>query len=201
MRYSARWFGDLPHEMINRTLELELAPGRVYLSARAHRHIAIDHAPDYRIVMDAIEATILSPTFVGQAPRHAANFEMIKRLAVIEEDEAGRTLKRYFVLVAIRLEPDENGCYRIVRAIRSIRRMSTTAAWRGGCGRQKERLPQEPPRPLAGRHPGSLGRHKAVSYLGPPRCVRWPFSPQRVPAACICIGYGQVNTKFVVSYR
>jgi hypothetical protein len=114
MRYDARWLGDLPHEMINLTLGLELAPGRVYLSALAHRHMATDHPADYPIVINAIKAAVTAPTFLGQAPRHAANFEVIKRVTVTEQDENGVVLKRHLVLVAICLEPDEAGCYRIV---------------------------------------------------------------------------------------
>jgi hypothetical protein len=95
---------------------MELRPGQVYLSARAHEHIASDHASDYRLVIDTLAAAITEPTYLGQAPHHASNFEAIKRVAVTEEDEGGKILRRYYVLVAIRFEPDLRGDYRIVSA-------------------------------------------------------------------------------------
>lgn len=99
--------------MINRTLGTALEPGRVYLSTQAHRHIATDHAGDYRLVMDTIEVAIREPTYLGQAPRQASNFELIKRVAVQEEDESGKVLRRYHVLIAVSLEPDDRGDYRV----------------------------------------------------------------------------------------
>lgn len=114
MKYKAKRFGPLPHVVINRTLSMELHAGRVYLSASAHRHIAQDHASDYRVVMDSLEATIAEPTYLGQAPHQENNFEAIKRITVIEQDESGRVLRRFYVLVAICFEPDERGDYRVV---------------------------------------------------------------------------------------
>jgi len=83
--YQAQRLGQLPHEIINCTLGLELEPGEVYLSGKAHRHIANDHVADYRLVMDAIELAISEPTYVGQAPHHPRNIEVIKRVTVAEE--------------------------------------------------------------------------------------------------------------------
>lgn len=65
-KYPAKQLGDLPHAIINRTLGTALEPGRVYLSTQAHRHIATDHAGDYRLVMDTIEVAIREPTYLGQ---------------------------------------------------------------------------------------------------------------------------------------
>lgn len=76
----------------------------VWLSSAAHRHIAEDHPPDYPTCIAALPDAIAAPTFVGQAPRHSRNFELVKRI--------GRP-DRQAVLVAISLEPDETGRLRV----------------------------------------------------------------------------------------
>jgi|tagenome__1003787_1003787.scaffolds.fasta_scaffold20467564_2 hypothetical protein len=114
MRYRAQRLGLLPHELVSRTLGMDLAPGRVYLSAAAHRHIAKEHPADYRMVISTLEAAIAQPTYLGQAPHQPDNFECIKRVTITEQDESGRVLHRYYVLIAICFEPDDHGDYRVV---------------------------------------------------------------------------------------
>jgi CO/xanthine dehydrogenase FAD-binding subunit len=103
--YKPLLLGPLPTQAIDATLGTELEPGQVYLSARAHEHIAKDHPADYAVVMRHLPAVVARPTFVGQAPLHARNMELIGRVRV-----AGR---RGHVLVAVGLEPDEGGRYRV----------------------------------------------------------------------------------------
>jgi hypothetical protein len=103
-RYPALDLGDLPVDVINATLGTDLAPGRVRLSAVAHRHIAEDHPDDYPVCRLALAQTIAEPTLIGQAPRHGRNFELIRRV----QDAQGRA-----ILVAIGLEPDDAGAYRV----------------------------------------------------------------------------------------
>jgi hypothetical protein len=103
--YPARSLGELPVDLINRLLGTELEPGVARLSSTAHRHIATDHAADYAACMKALPSVIQAPSFIGQAPRHGRNFEMVKRLAM----EDGRA-----VLVAVGLAPDSCGAYRVV---------------------------------------------------------------------------------------
>lgn len=103
-RYPALDLGPLPVDLINRTLGTELDPGRVRLSARAHRHLAEDHPDDYRTCMAALPGAIAAPTYIGQAPRHSRNIELVKRV---------RGLQGWMVLVAVGLEPDRRGDYRV----------------------------------------------------------------------------------------
>lgn len=100
--------GPLPVEMINRTLGTELEAGEVRVSSKAHKHIAEDHAEDYEVVLENIEATITTPTFLGQAPHHARNIELVRRVRL--EGRLG------YVLVAVGLEPDDHGSYRVCSA-------------------------------------------------------------------------------------
>jgi len=103
-RYSAVLLGDLPVAAINAALGTELEPGPVRLSEAAHRHMAEDHPNDYPDCIAVLPQTVAAPTFIGQAPRHGRNFEMVKRV-VRPNGKA--------VLVAIGLEPDDAGAYRV----------------------------------------------------------------------------------------
>lgn len=102
--YDARDLGPLPVDLINSALGTELEPGRAVLSARAHRHMAVDHPADYPICMAALADAIAAPNFIGQDPKHRENFEIVKRVGLPD----GRA-----VLVAIGLEIDDDGCYRV----------------------------------------------------------------------------------------
>ena len=103
-RYPALDLGWLPVDLINRTLGIELEPGRVRLSTRAHRHVAEDHPDDYATCLAALPTAITAPSYVGQAPHHGENFQLVKRVPGLQ----GR-----MVLVAVGLEPDGRGDYRV----------------------------------------------------------------------------------------
>ncbi len=103
-RYPALHLGWLPVDLINRTLGTELDPGRVRLSGRAHRHIAEDHPNDYAVCMKALPSAVTAPTYIGQAPHHAGNIELVRRV---------RGVEGWMVLVALGLEPDGRGDYRV----------------------------------------------------------------------------------------
>jgi hypothetical protein len=102
-QYKPRNCGNLPVDLINRTLNTELKPGSVRLSSQAHRHIAVDHPEDYAVVLQHLLAAISDPTYIGQSPKQRSNFEMVKRVA-----GSGA-----FVLIAIGLETDDYGEYRV----------------------------------------------------------------------------------------
>jgi hypothetical protein len=104
IRYTAVDLGPLPTEMINRALGTELEPGHVHLSAVAHRHMAEDHPSDYAVCIAALAHAVAAPSFIGQAPGHGGNFEMIRRIA----RPSGKA-----VLVAIGLMVDGAGRYRV----------------------------------------------------------------------------------------
>ena len=102
--YPAIVLGPLPVAAINATLDTELEPGRVRLSARARQHVAEDRPDDYSVCFPALAAAIAAPSFIGQAPRRTGNFEMLRRI----NHPAGK-----LVLVAIGLETDGTGGYRV----------------------------------------------------------------------------------------
>ena len=104
-RYKAVDLGPLPVDAINKALGTELEAGEARLSATAHKHMAEDHASDYVACIAALPSAIVGPTFVGQAPEHTRNFEIIRRVPRPD---------RKSVLVAVCMEPDDRGAYRVV---------------------------------------------------------------------------------------
>ena len=66
--------------------------------------MAEDHAEDYAVCFGALRIAILAPTFIGQAPGHTRNFEMIRRIARPD----GKA-----VLVAVSLDLDSQGEYAV----------------------------------------------------------------------------------------
>lgn len=104
MNYPALDLGYLPTEIINRTLGIELEPGPVHMNRLAHRHAAEAHPDDYPICRQHIAEVIRDPTFIGQAPKHRENIELLRRL----REPPGSA-----VLVAVSLGLDESGRYRV----------------------------------------------------------------------------------------
>jgi hypothetical protein len=101
--YKPVLLGPLPVDAINATLGTELESGEVYLSGRARQHIAEDHPADYPLVMRHLAAVVGAPTFVGRAPRHSRDIELVGRVPTAGD--------RGYVLVAVGLELDERGRY------------------------------------------------------------------------------------------
>lgn len=102
--YPAIDLGPLPVELVNAVLGTELEPGLVRLSERAHQHMAEDHPDDYPLCLASLQLAISSPSFMGQAPKRTGNFEMLRRV----NHPDGKV-----VLVAIGLETDQRGNYRV----------------------------------------------------------------------------------------
>lgn len=115
MKYPRIKFGPFPHKMVEKTLNLELEPGGLYLSAQAHKHIAEDHPTDYPIVGINLDNCVNNPNYIGQSPRHQRNIEFVKRLPVRDKLYDGtERIITYIALVAVSVERDQYGDYRIV---------------------------------------------------------------------------------------
>jgi hypothetical protein len=119
--YPALDLGPLPVDLINAVLGTELEPGDVYLSERAHRHMAEDHAADYPYCFPALPALIAAPILIGQAPKRTMNFELFRR--VVHPD--GKV-----AMAAVGLVVDEIGryrvrsCYLVVKEVVDNRRLA-----------------------------------------------------------------------------
>jgi hypothetical protein len=94
--------GALPVDLINDILGTELEHGDLFCSKAAHEHIAIDHAEDYDLIKANLIECVTNPTYVGQEPKHARNFNLVKRVEGLA------------VLIAIGLERhEEHGTYNL----------------------------------------------------------------------------------------
>lgn len=102
--YPALDLGPLPVQLVNAALGTELEPGNVRMSAAAHRHMAEDHPDDYAVCAASLSLAIAEPSFIGQAPEHTSNFEMVRRI----RHPDGKA-----VLAEIGLERDCAGDYRV----------------------------------------------------------------------------------------
>lgn len=111
--------GPLDVQLINRTLKTDLEPGELYLSRQAHWHIAKDHPEDYAMCMSALRRVGQSPGLIGQAPKHADNFELVIRFRSSQQEGE-------YVLIAVGLERDRDGLYRVKTAYRVPERTITT---------------------------------------------------------------------------
>jgi hypothetical protein len=104
-KFKAFRIGPLPADAINRVLGTELDVADVWVSKAAHQHIALDHAADYDAVKANIIEIIRSPTWVGQDPKQANNFYLVRR---VERPGGIEPL-----LIAIGLEPSVHGTYNV----------------------------------------------------------------------------------------
>lgn len=104
-KYPELNLGLLPASTVNAALGTEMVTALVRLSRQAHRHIAEDHPNDYAVCIAALPAAIATPSFIGQGPGHTRNFELVRRMTRAD----GRA-----ILVAISLDLDTGGAYRVV---------------------------------------------------------------------------------------
>lgn len=117
-KYPAVRIGDLPFEKINAALDTDLEAGEVWLSKKAHAHIANDHPEDYPFIMAAIVEIVTGPLYVGQDPKHGENFYVVKALAAGAPNPHG--------LIAIGFELNKFGSYN-VRTAYSINQETVTS--------------------------------------------------------------------------
>ncbi|PJI89814.1 hypothetical protein DAH55_05785 [Sphingomonas koreensis] len=104
-KFKAFRVGPLPANMINAALGTELDSADVWVSKKAHEHIALDHPDDYEAVKANIIEIIRSPTWAGQDPKQGGNFYLVRR---VQRGEGMQPL-----LIAIGLEPSEHGTYNV----------------------------------------------------------------------------------------
>lgn len=95
--------GPLPVDVINRTIETELAEGQVILSAAAQLHAQRYHPEDFPHILPHIGAIVTAPFYVGDDHRNPGKIELIGRIP-----GAG-----IVALVAVSIEQDGDGNYNV----------------------------------------------------------------------------------------
>ena len=104
-KYPARLVCDLPVDVVNKVLGLELDPGEVWVSRACHKHIAEDHPDAYAACYHQLDIVISDPSFLGQSPKHNDAIEVIRRL-VIGQNQA-------IVLAAVSMETNQYRNYNV----------------------------------------------------------------------------------------
>ena len=133
-RFSALDLGPLPIELVGYALERKLPRGNVHFSAVSQDHAFERHGAEFLVCFPHVAATIITPDHIGQSPRHAEGFEMLRALDEISGYGA-------HVLVAISLDLDDAGRYAIQSVYpigyaavrRRLRKgyLATVSAWKG----------------------------------------------------------------------
>jgi hypothetical protein len=95
--------GPLPHEAINRTLELDLTFGEVILSRAAQVHAERRHPDDYGRLLPFLGSVIANPLYVGDDIKNAGKIELVGRASAAVN----------FMLIAVSITQDEAGQYHI----------------------------------------------------------------------------------------
>jgi hypothetical protein len=109
--------GPLPVATINMALGTALKPGAAHFSALAQEHADDRHPADFALCMGSITRIVRAPDYVGRGPNAADGFELV---GVVNQ---GKSL----VLIALKMEPDEDGRY-IVASAYSIKQSRLDAS-------------------------------------------------------------------------
>jgi hypothetical protein len=108
-KFSPLILGALPHGRVGRKLNIRLRPGTVHFTIPAQRHSFRRHPKDFHICLPYLSQAVNNPTYVGQSPGHRnSGFELVL------EVPGGRTN----ILVALVLNPDARGVYRVTSIYR-----------------------------------------------------------------------------------
>lgn len=104
--------GPLAVATINDVLPLQLEAGRVHFSARAQEHAQRRHPQDFTLCLRHLPRIVRAPDYIGQGPDEADGFELVG------EARSDRAI----VLVAVKVQRDEQGRYIVASTYRISRR-------------------------------------------------------------------------------
>lgn len=96
-------FGDLPVDLINRTLGLELDAGGVIMPVNAQRHVQNKRPAAYATLFPHIAAVIANPLYIGDDFKNEGKIELVGAPVAL-----GTAL-----LVAVKVIQDANGNYAV----------------------------------------------------------------------------------------
>ncbi|MDP2359049.1 MAG: PBECR2 nuclease fold domain-containing protein [Beijerinckiaceae bacterium] len=94
--------GEMPVGKIKTTIDVDLEPGPVVLTAGAQKHAASRHPEDYAECMPHLAGIIASPLYIGDDLNNLG-IELIGRIRALDSA----------VLVAVTIDKDERGRYRV----------------------------------------------------------------------------------------
>ncbi len=94
---------QIPHEVVNDTLGMEIEPGRVVLSPGAQVHARNRHPEDYEICLPYIAGIVADPLYLGDDFKNPGKIEFVGRAVVLGVN----------ILVAVNLTATEGGDYHV----------------------------------------------------------------------------------------
>jgi hypothetical protein len=95
--------GPLPVEVIEATLGIEIEPGPVVFTVSNQKHSAVRHPDDFGRCLPHIGAVVANPTYLRDDFKNGGKIELIARVSALGSG----------LLIAVEIEPDEFGRYRI----------------------------------------------------------------------------------------
>lgn len=98
------FFGPLPVETINPTLDLELDTGSVVLSINAQKHASKRHPKEYGRCLPVVANVIAYPLYLGDDLKNPGKIELVGRPPALGSP----------LLVAVDMAPDADGNYNVV---------------------------------------------------------------------------------------
>lgn len=95
--------GPLPTDVIEATLGIEVEPGPVVFTVSNQKHAQREHPEDFGRCLPHIGTVIAQPMFLRDDFKNKGKIEIISRIPALGSG----------LLVAIEIEPDEQGRYRV----------------------------------------------------------------------------------------
>jgi hypothetical protein len=95
--------GPFPADTVNLTLDLELEPGNIVLTAGVQKHVQREHGSDYGRCLPHVARVVCDPLYIGDDFRNSGYIEMIARVTAIGTA----------VLVAVCVEVNGRGQYEV----------------------------------------------------------------------------------------
>ena len=96
--------GKCPDDIVYRTLEIEADPGEVIFSVPAQKHANKRHPGDAQFIVPHLSQVIEDPMYVGDDFRNPGKIELVRMIP----NTGGKS-----ALIAVTVEPDEDGVYNI----------------------------------------------------------------------------------------
>jgi hypothetical protein len=75
--------GPLPHDVINKTLGMELHPGEVIFTRAAQIHAARRHPAEFPHCLPHVGTVVLNPLYIGDDGRNPEKIELIARIQAL----------------------------------------------------------------------------------------------------------------------
>ena len=72
--------GEMPADLIENTLNIEVDPGQVKFSAAAQQHAYIKHPGDVPLIVPHLSQIIASPSYMGDDFKNPGKIELVSRI-------------------------------------------------------------------------------------------------------------------------